>query len=70
MTLVKEIRPHLEGIATTYLEAKPSRLEKEIRPHLEGIATDFIQAHAFSSGGTKEIRPHLEGIATGQALQT
>ena len=40
---LKEIRPHLEGIATGITDQPifEYHLAKEIRPHLEGIATVF-----------------------------
>jgi len=38
----KEIRPHLEGIATNSLDIQRIHRKKEIRPHLEGIATDDL----------------------------
>ena len=61
----KEIRPHLEGIATY---GQPCTLlseygVKEIRPHLEGIATQ-IKIRFLKVFLVKEIRPQLEGIAT------
>ena len=61
---LKEIRPHLEGIAThmcsgSYIQHRV----KEIRPHLEGIAT-LHPLNKLLCMTLKEIRPHLEGIAT------
>jgi len=43
---MKEIRPHLEGIATLAPERSAlNRLApKEIRPHLEGIATTWFRS--------------------------
>jgi len=62
---MKEIRPHLEGIATqpAYDRDVAGHQVKEIRPHLEGIAT-YSPRYQEACYTAKEIRPHLEGIAT------
>jgi len=62
---MKEIRPHLEGIATrngTY---------SVFKDHIEGNQTSFrrdcdlaLLFAIISTISVKEIRPHLEGIAT------